>query len=70
MTTTTTALYHHDYPYRLKLQHPGLSELRVERKGRWIVIELNDGQQSGPSMADVDLLYGRLAETLAKGRTE
>ena len=38
--------------------------------GRWIVIELNDGQQSGPSMADVDLLYGRLAETLAKGRTE
>jgi hypothetical protein len=39
MTTTTTALYHHDYPYRLKLQHPGLSELRVERKGRWIVVD-------------------------------
>lgn len=39
MTTTTTALYHHDYPYRLKLQHPGLSELRVERRGRWVVID-------------------------------
>jgi hypothetical protein len=39
MTTTTTALYHHDYPYRLKLQHPALSELRVERKGRWVVID-------------------------------
>lgn len=32
--------------------------------GKWIVIELNDGQQSGLSMNDPDILYSRLFEAL------
>lgn len=32
--------------------------------GRWIVIELNDGQMSGLSMNDPKVLYARLAERL------
>lgn len=32
--------------------------------GRWIVIELNDGQQSGLSAVDPDELYRKLSETL------
>lgn len=34
-------------------------------EGKWIVIELNDGQQSGLSTVDPDLFYGRLKEMLA-----
>lgn len=32
--------------------------------GNWMVVELNDGQMSGPSECDLDVLYGRLAEVL------
>lgn len=32
--------------------------------GHWIVIEVNDGQQSGLSMNDPDILYSRLFEAL------
>lgn len=32
--------------------------------GEWMVVELNDGQMSGPSECDLDALYGRLAEVL------
>ena len=32
--------------------------------GPWIVIELNDGQQSGLSMIDPDVFYSKLAEAL------
>lgn len=32
--------------------------------GDWMVVELNDGQMSGPSECDLDALYGRLAEVL------
>ena len=32
--------------------------------GEWIVIELNDGQQAGPSENDIDVLYKRLFESI------
>jgi len=34
------------------------------QKGGWMVVELNDGCQSGPSMIDYDKLYKRLAYKL------
>lgn len=34
--------YHHDYPYRLRIQHPEYAELRIERKGRWLRIDPSD----------------------------
>lgn len=34
--------------------------------GEWIVIELNDGSQSGTSCIDLDVLYSRLKEVLVK----
>ncbi len=37
--TDTTQKYHHDYPYRLRLQHPDFAELRIERRGRWFRID-------------------------------
>lgn len=35
-------------------------------EGRWIVIELNDGQQSGLSSIDPDLFYKRLKNAVSK----
>jgi len=35
----TTNAWHHDYPYRLKIQHFDSAELRLERKGRWIRVD-------------------------------
>ncbi len=34
-----TQKFHHDYPYRLRIQHPEYAELRMERKGRFIRID-------------------------------
>ena len=38
----SSAAYHHDYPYRLRLLHPEYAELRVERKGRFLRIDPAD----------------------------
>ncbi len=34
--------FHHDYPYRLRIQHPEYAELRIERKGRFVRIDPSD----------------------------
>ncbi|MES2645085.1 MAG: hypothetical protein V4850_36700 [Myxococcota bacterium] len=31
--------FHHDYPYRLRIQHPEYGEIRLERKGRFLRID-------------------------------
>jgi len=31
--------FHHDYPYRLRIQHPEYAEIRLERKGRFLRID-------------------------------
>ncbi|MDP2308330.1 MAG: hypothetical protein Q8P18_20085 [Pseudomonadota bacterium] len=31
--------FHHDYPYRLRIQHPDYAEIRLERKGRFLRID-------------------------------
>lgn len=36
------AAFHHDYPYRLRIQHPEYAELRIERKGRFLRIDPSD----------------------------
>lgn len=38
--------------------------------GRWIVVELNDGVQSGLSMNDPDILYSNLAKILKEKQNE
>ena len=35
-------------------------------EGKWIIIELNDGQQSGLSNVDPEELYSNLAKALKK----
>lgn len=30
---------HYDYPYRLRILHSGNASLRIERKGRWILVD-------------------------------
>ena len=47
MSRTETQRFHHDYPYRMKLQHPDFAELRVERKGRWIRIDPASAPEPG-----------------------
>ncbi len=39
-------------------------DLAETATGDWIVIEVNDGQMSGPSMVDLDELYANLARNL------
>lgn len=34
--------YHHDYPYRLRIQHPEYAEVQIERKGRFFRIDPSD----------------------------
>ncbi len=31
--------FHHDYPYRLRVQHPEYGEIRLERKGRFLRVD-------------------------------
>lgn len=33
---------HYDYPYRLRIVHHGTAGLRIERKGRWILVDPTD----------------------------
>lgn len=40
--TNKAAAYHHDYPYRLRVQHPEYAEVRIERKGRFLRIDPSD----------------------------
>jgi hypothetical protein len=46
------AAYHHDYPYRLRIQHPDHAELRFERRGRFIRVDPSET----PSEDDVVVL--------------
>lgn len=59
------AAVHYDYPYRLKLTHPEMAELRLERKGRTILFD----PVSQPTADDIVVLTGpnptRLTGTLA-----
>ena len=64
-----TQAYHHDYPYRLRLQHPDAAELRIERKGRFFRIDPADA----PSDDDVVILTSApraraTAEAIRDGR--
>lgn len=47
-------------------QHTNFFVLDIAEKqeGGWILIEVNDGQQSGPSACDLHELYGNLAQAL------
>jgi hypothetical protein len=36
---SVAANFHHDYPYRLRIQHPDSAEIRIERKGRFIHVD-------------------------------
>jgi hypothetical protein len=36
---SATQSFHHDYPYRLRIQHPEYAEIRVERKGRFLRVD-------------------------------
>lgn len=47
-------LWHHDYPYRLRLAHPDGAELRVERKGRWLRID----PATAPDPEEIAILTG------------
>ena len=38
-STEKARAFHHDYPYRLRIQHPEYAELRIERKGRFLKID-------------------------------
>lgn len=49
-----TQKFHHDYPYRLRLQHPAYAELRLERRGRWIRVDPADA----PAPEEIVLLTG------------
>jgi hypothetical protein len=46
----TTQKFHHDYPYRLKIQHFEGAELRLERKGRWIRVDPVDPVAEGDAV--------------------
>ncbi len=43
-------------------------DIAETEEGEWILIEINDGMQSGLSMNDPDVLYKKLQENFMKGR--
>ena len=43
---SATQSFHHDYPYRLRIQHPEYAEIRIERKGRFLRIDPADAPEN------------------------
>lgn len=56
---------HYDYPYRLRILHQGTAELRIEKKGRWILID----PLERPTTDNIVVLTGATADRV-KGTWE
>jgi hypothetical protein len=65
MSSADTQRFHHDYPYRMKLQHPDFAELRIERKGRWIRIDPASAPEPGEIVVLTSLAAARADATRA-----
>ncbi len=68
----TTQPFHHDYPYRLKIQHFDLADLRLERKGRWLRVDPSTPPEEGEAVVLTSAAPGRVratAEALRAGRS-
>lgn len=51
---------HYDYPYRMRIGHRSHCEIRIERKGRWIVFD----PVTRPNPEDIVLITGAAPERL------
>ncbi len=69
MSRTETQRFHHDYPYRMKLQHPDFAELRVERKGRWIRVDPASAPEPGEVVVLTSMAPSRASGTVAAIRS-
>ena len=65
MSASKASAYHHDYPYRLRVQHPEYAEVRIERKGRFLRIDPSD-----PPTADEVVVLTSAAPHRARATVE